>query len=76
METIWLSTDLYHSFTHVQHHESIDNIREIPDHATFREKEDTLGWLDKLGGFLCLALCNLAIFDQRYLSRNRNYHSP
>ena len=27
-------------------------IREIPDHATFMEKENTLGWLDKLGGFL------------------------
>ena len=26
-------------------------IREIPDHATFREKEHSLGWLDKLGGF-------------------------
>ena len=23
-------------------------ISEIPDHATFREKENTLGWLDKL----------------------------
>ena len=33
-------------------------IREIPDHATFREKENTLGRLDKLGGFLSLALCN------------------
>ena len=50
-------------------------IREIPDHATFREKEDTLGWLDKLGGFLSLALCNLANFDQLYLPRNRKYHS-
>ena len=39
-------------------------IREIPDHATFREKEHTLGWLDKLGGFLSLALCNLGNFDQ------------
>ena len=25
-------------------------LREIPDHATFREKEHTPGWLDKLGG--------------------------
>ena len=40
------------------------SIREIPDHATFREKEHTLGWLDKLGCFLSLALCNLANFDQ------------
>ena len=39
-------------------------IREIPDHATFREKEHTLGWLDKFGGFPSLALCNLANFDQ------------
>ena len=31
------------------------SIREISDHATFREKEDTLGWLDKLGFFLSLA---------------------
>ena len=43
---------------------SRNTIREIPDHATFREKEHTLGWLDKLGGFLSLALCNLANFDQ------------
>ena len=50
-------------------------IREIPDHATFREREDTLGWLDKLGFFLSLALCNLAIFDQLYLPWNRRYHS-
>ena len=28
-----------------------EQIREIPDHATFREKEHTLGWLDKLGVF-------------------------
>ena len=40
------------------------SIREIPDHATFREKEHILGCLDKLGGFLSLALCNLANFDQ------------
>ena len=39
-------------------------IREIPDHATFREKEHTLGWLDKLGVFPSLALCNVANFDQ------------
>ena len=31
-------------------------IREIPDHATFREKEHTLGWLDKLGFFSLFAL--------------------
>ena len=30
------------------------SIREIPDHATIREKENTLGWLDKLGEFLSL----------------------
>ena len=30
---------------------SLNLIREIPDHATFREKEHTLGWLDKFGGF-------------------------
>ena len=35
-----------------------DTIREIPDHATFREKENTLGWLDKLAFFLSSALCN------------------
>ena len=39
-------------------------LREIPDHATFRGKEHTLGWLDKLGVCLSLALCNLADFDQ------------
>ena len=27
------------------------SIREIPDHATFREMEHTLDWLDKLWGF-------------------------
>ena len=27
-------------------------------YATFREKVKTLGWLDKLEGFLSLALCN------------------
>ena len=37
---------------------SNQGIREIPDHATFREKENTLGRLDKLGVFLSLALCN------------------
>ena len=42
---------------------------EIPDHATFRprEKEHTLGWLDKLRGFLSLTLYNLANFDKLYL---------
>ena len=39
-------------------------VRAIPDHATFREKEYTLGWLDKLGVFPSLALCNLANFNQ------------
>ena len=33
-------------------------IREIPDHATFRETVQTLTWLDKLRGVLSLALCN------------------
>ena len=42
----------------------LDVLREIPDHATFREKGHTLGWLDKLVFFLSLALCNLANFDQ------------
>ena len=40
-------------------------IREIPDHETFREKEHTLCWLDKLGSFLSLALRNLANFEQQ-----------
>ena len=38
-------------------------IREILDHATFREKEHTLVWLDKLVFFLSLVLCNLANFE-------------
>ena len=42
---------------------AILRLRKIPDHATFREKSHTLGWLDKLGGFLSLALCNLGNFD-------------
>ena len=29
----------------------------------------TLGWLDKLGLFLSLTLCNLANFDQQNLSK-------
>ena len=49
-------------------------IREIPDHATFREKENTLGWLDKLGGFLSLTLCNLANFDQLCLPKYRGHN--
>ena len=49
-------------------------IREIPDHATFREKEYTLGWLDKLGWFLSLALCNLANFDHLYFTKYNHYH--
>ena len=39
-------------------------IRNIPDHATFRVKVHTLGLLDKLWGFLSLALCNQANFDE------------
>ena len=49
-------------------------MREIPDHATFREKENTQGWLDKLGGFLYLTLCNLANFDQLCLTKYRCYN--
>ena len=49
-------------------------IREIPDHATFREKENTLGWLDKLVFSLSLTLCNLATFDQLYLPKYRCYN--
>ena len=50
------------------------SIREIPDHATFREKENTLGWLDKLRGFLSLTLCNLANFDQLCLPKYKCYN--
>ena len=39
-------------------HSAGTGIREIPDHATFRETVQTLTWLDKLRGFLSLALCN------------------
>ena len=47
---------------------SLYAIRQIPDHATFREMEHTLGWLDKLGGCcFSLALYNLSNFDQLYL---------
>ena len=38
-------------------------IREIPDHATFRGKGANTGWLDKLGLFPSLVLCNKANFD-------------
>ena len=33
-------------------------IREIPDHATSRGKGANTAWLDKLGLFPSLALCN------------------
>ena len=45
-------------------------IREIPDHATFRVKGANLAWLDKLGGCLSLALCNLAKFDHLWFPKN------
>ena len=48
-------------------------IRENPDHATFREKEHTPVFLDKLGVSLSLSLCNLAKFDDLYLRRYRHY---
>ena len=54
----WAESMLYYVIKRV------NTIREIPDHATFRENEHTHGWLDKLGGFLSLALCNLTNFDQ------------
>ena len=44
-------------------------IREIPDHATFRVKGANLAWLDKLGDFLSLALCNLANFDHLWFPK-------
>ena len=49
-------------------------IRKIPDHATFRDMEHTLDWLDKLGGFPYLALCNLANFDNLYPTKYIHYH--
>ena len=39
------------------------NIRDFPDHATFREKGAKLACADKLGVFLSLTLCNKAEFD-------------
>ena len=45
-------------------------IREIPDHATFRVKGANLAWLDKPGGGLSLALCNLAKFDHLWFQKN------
>ena len=42
------------SFTQV----SRTQIREIPDHATLRGKGANTAWLDKLGLFPSLALCN------------------
>ena len=44
-------------------------IKDIPDHATFREKMHSLGWLDKLGIFLYFSICNWANFDLLYLSK-------
>ena len=44
-------------------------IREIPDHATFRVKGANLAWLDKLGGSLSLALCNLANFEHLWFPK-------
>ena len=48
----------------------VGQIREIPDHATFRVKGANLAWLDKLGGCLSLGLCNLAKFDQLWFPKN------
>ena len=38
-------------------------IRDFPDHATFREKGAKLACADKLGIFLSLTLCNKTNFD-------------
>ena len=37
--------------------------RNLPDHATFREKDAKLACVDKLGVFLSSTLCNKANFD-------------
>ena len=50
--------------------ETVGVIREIPDHTTFRVKGANLAWLDKLGGCLSLALCNLAKFDHLWFPKN------
>ena len=52
----------------------LQQIREIPDHATFREMEYTLYWLHKLGWFPSLALCNYANFDHLYPTKYIHYH--
>ena len=38
-------------------------IRDFPDHATFREKGAKLACADKLGVFLSLTLCEKANFE-------------
>ena len=71
LNSLYLHNVVYNAFFHeIWNH----LIREIPDHATFREKEHTLGWLDKLGGFLSLSLCNLTNFDHLYLAKYRYCH--
>ena len=37
--------------------------KNLPDHATFMEKDAKLACADKLGVFLSLTLCNKANFD-------------
>ena len=43
-------------------------IKDCPDHATFRENGAKLACVDKLGVFLSLTLCNKANFE--YMSLN------
>ena len=41
----------------------LDQKKDFPDHATFREKGAKLACADKLGVFLSLTLCNKANFS-------------
>ena len=41
----------------------LDQKKDFPDRATFREKGAKLACADKLGVFLSLTLCNKANFD-------------
>ena len=50
-EYVHVIVQIYKIFLCFQFNSNVYFIREIPDHATFREKVQRLGWLDKLWVF-------------------------
>ena len=66
----WVKSPMhFHCILHAKRGEGVKiacEIRDFPDHATFREKGAKLARADKLGGILSLTLCKKANFE--YLS--------